>query len=147
MGILDDIFDSGAKGVSGVSTQIVSTYSQKNGKNENEYGLSGSTRHLCPTRHADEPNTSHQSNPLRSLIEELLAGGPKPYAEILAAVEGDENILRTTIRGWDELVSTTTGETTLWEIRPATANIAILATDPITLAERLEAEIPIEEEL
>ena len=81
MGILDDIFDSGAKGVSGVSTQIVSTYSQKNGKNENEYGLSGSTRHLCPTRHADEPNTSHQSNPLRSLIEELLAGGPKPYAK------------------------------------------------------------------
>ena len=49
MGFLDDIFDSGASGVSGVSTQIVSTHSQLI---ENEYGLSGSTRHSRPKRHS-----------------------------------------------------------------------------------------------
>ena len=120
MGILDDIFDSGAKGVSGATTQIVSAYSQKDEKNENEYGLSGSTRHLCPLSHSDKPDTSHQSNTLRSLIEELLADGPRPYAEILAAVEGDEDTLRGAIWGWGELISTTTGETALWEIRRET---------------------------
>ena len=49
MGFLDDIFDSGASGVSGVSTQIVSTHSQLI---ENEYGLSGSTRHSRPKCHS-----------------------------------------------------------------------------------------------
>ena len=120
MGILDDIFDSGAKGVSGATTQIVSAYSQKDEKNENKYGLSGSTRHLCPLSHSDEPDTSHQSNTLRERITGMLASGPKPYEEILAAVGGNEDALREAIRGWGELVSATTGETTLWEIRRET---------------------------
>lgn len=52
MGILDEVFGSGGKGVSGGTLQIVSTHSQPD---ENEYGLSGNTRHSRHTRHSPEP--------------------------------------------------------------------------------------------
>ena len=74
-----------------------------------------------------KPEIPPQSSTLRSLIEELLSGGPKPYAEILVAVGGNEDALRESIRGWAELVSLTTEETTLWEI------------PSVTLAERMSA--------
>ena len=66
-----------------------------------------------------EPETHRGEKSFRSLIEELLTDGPKPYEEILDAAGGDEDALREAIRGWDELVSTTIGEMTLWEIRSA----------------------------
>ena len=72
-------------------------------------------------------DTSPQPGTLREKIAKMLADGPKPYEEILAAVGGNEDALREAIWGWDELVSATTGETTLWEIRPATAVIAVPA--------------------
>ncbi len=93
-----------------------------------------------------KPEIPPEPESLRGKIEQILADGPKPYEEILATCGGNEDDLRGAIRGWDDLVSTTIGETTLWEIRSATANIANFATDPITLAERVgirfEAEIP-----
>lgn len=52
MGILDKIFGSGGSGISGACTQIVSDYSQNDEKNENEYELSGDTRHSCPKCHS-----------------------------------------------------------------------------------------------
>ena len=66
MGFLDDIFDSGASGVSGATTQIVSAYSQPD---ENEYGLSGSTRHSCPSCHSPEP----AEHPISSEIPKAIA--------------------------------------------------------------------------
>ncbi len=53
----------------------------------------------------------------RDLIEEMLAGGPKPYGEILKAIGGDEDTLRESIRGWDELVAFDDKGVWAWEIR------------------------------
>ena len=82
-----------------------------------------------------------QSSTLRSLIEELLSGGPKPYAEILAVVGGDEDILREAIRNWPELIAYNSEGAWTWE----------LVRDPVSLAERVgikyEQEIPDEKAL
>lgn len=124
MGILDDIFESGGSGVSGGTLQIVRTHSQKNEKNENEYRLSGNTRH---SRHKCHSHPDHQE-PTRSTIEETLSRGPKAYADVLAAVGGDEGAIREAIRGWDELIAYTDEDGTfVWEI-PFSARLIPMET-------------------
>ena len=92
------------------------------------------------------PETPEGEKSVRSLIEELLAEGPRPYAEILAAVGGNEDALREAIRGWAELTAYDSGEEWFWELQPATATIANFATDPVSIGERIgikyEQEIP-----
>jgi len=80
-----------------------------------------------------EPVTCHGTRPL---ITRMLSDGPRPYADVLQAVGGDEDALREAIRGWDELAAFDKEGTWYWEI----------VTDPVTLAERIgiryEQEIP-----
>ena len=85
-------------------------------------------------------NPEHES--LRKKVEKMLSSGPKPYGEILEAVGGDEDALRTVIRGWDELAAFTDRDGVfMWE----------LVKDPVILAERIglrfETEIPDEKAL
>ena len=61
------------------------------------------------------PETPEGEKSFRSLVEELLAEGPRPYADILAACGGNEAILRDTIRGWDELIAYDAGGTWFWK--------------------------------
>jgi len=81
-----------------------------------------------------EPVTCHGTRPL---ITRMLSDGPRPYADVLQAVGGDEDALRKAIRGWEQLIAFDKEGTFYWEIVP----------DPETLAERIsiryEQEIPV----
>ena len=54
---------------------------------------------------------------LRDVIEGMLADGPRPYSEILAACGGDEDALREAIRAWPELIAYDSGGTWTWEVK------------------------------
>ena len=100
---------------------------------------------------SEKPKIPPESESLREKIERMLSDGPRPYTDVLAACGGNEDQIRAAIRGWRELVSTTTGEATFWEIRSAVAVPAVFAVEPVILAERIgmrfEAEIPDEKGL
>ncbi len=89
----------------------------------------------------EESEIPPKQETVRSLIEGLLAEGPRPYSGILAAVGGDEDALRGVIRNWPELIAYHSEGVWYWE----------LVRDPITLAERIgirfEAETPDEKAL
>ena len=70
------------------------------------------------------PETEEGGIPsLRDVIEGMLADGPRPYSEILAAVEGNEDSLREAIRSWPELVASDDKGTWTWKLSKSMFNL------------------------
>lgn len=111
MGLLDDVFDGDANDASDTSSQIVLTQGSPHSKDKT-YTNNLETRVTSVTHVTPEipPFTPRQT------IERLLSQGPQPYSEVLSAVGGDEDALRETIRGWDELAAFDDSGVWTWEL-------------------------------